>query len=689
VQLRKVLRIAKAIKEGRWKREPPKSATARPLYLLWEADTDAVAGYDGGKRRGPTAISAPKELPPGHASSYNPPPEYLLTDEEKKAWEECDPRERARRGMPSFLPVRFTSLRHVPLYKPGIRERFERCLDLYLCPRAVKDKLSISDPSTLLPKLPDPSELRPFPSTLGIDFRGGHDLFGARVRSISVDPTGMWLASCGDDKTVRLWDTMTGKCVRTWGTPTKSTTTNASSSAATTDAAAPSSSSSLFAEVPQQVAWCPNASIALIAVAEGNRIHLLYPGTALAWNAQTTFDAIRGARQGEAAAAKAGSSKDDEDDDSSDDGDSSDEEGETSDSGSEDENQDAAAIAKRKLEAAKAKKGGKAAAARKTVALDDEGEMKEEEEEEEEGESSDSDSDAHSDEDGKKGKKAKGSSESALTSSASSASSIPVRKAKWTQSDKAFPLTSAALLRRPGALGGSSDLYATSLVTIEHSHQVKKLSWQAKGDYLVAVLPNASSGSVMVHQISRRASTSPFTKAHGIPQAAMFHPTKPLLYVANQHNVRVWDLATQELETKLEAGVKWLSTIDIHPSGDHLICGSFDARTVWFDTTLSQKPFKTLKYHDKGVRRAIFHRSSPLMATASDDGTLHVFHARVFDGPEDEFGKNPLIVPLKVLRGHAKTSEGLGVLDAVFHPTQPWLFSCGADGTIKLWHSLP
>lgn len=33
------------------------------------------------------------------------------------------------------MPQGFDCLRHVPLYGDFIKERFERCLDLYLCPR--------------------------------------------------------------------------------------------------------------------------------------------------------------------------------------------------------------------------------------------------------------------------------------------------------------------------------------------------------------------------------------------------------------------------------------------------------------------------------------------------------------------------------------------------------------------------
>jgi ribosome biogenesis protein ERB1 len=46
--------------------------------------------------------------------------------------------------------------------------------------------------------------------------------------------------------------------------------------------------------------------------------------------------------------------------------------------------------------------------------------------------------------------------------------------------------------------------------------------------------------------------------------------------------------------------------------------------------------------------------------------------------------QNPLIVPVKILRGH-QIKDSLGVLNIEFHPTQPWIFSTGADGTFRLW----
>ena len=53
----------------------------------------------------------------------------------------------------------------------------------------------------------------------------------------------------------------------------------------------------------------------------------------------------------------------------------------------------------------------------------------------------------------------------------------------------------------------------------------------------------------------------------------------------------------------------------------------------------------------------------------------------------EEFMANPLIVPVKILRGH-KATEHIGVMAVAFHPSRPWLFSAGGDGEIVLWTAL-
>ena len=74
---------------------------------------------------------------PTHAESYNPPAEYLFDDAERKRWEEAEPEDRRS----NYVPAKFDTLRKVPFYEQFYRERFERCMDLYMAPRQIKMKV--------------------------------------------------------------------------------------------------------------------------------------------------------------------------------------------------------------------------------------------------------------------------------------------------------------------------------------------------------------------------------------------------------------------------------------------------------------------------------------------------------------------------------------------------------------------
>ena len=83
-------------------------------------------------------------------------------------------------------------------YDNFIKERFERCLDLYLCPRKLKKRLNI-DPESLVPSLPKPKELKPYPNSLCLQYLG----HTKAVRSLSVSTDGQYLATASEDGTVR------------------------------------------------------------------------------------------------------------------------------------------------------------------------------------------------------------------------------------------------------------------------------------------------------------------------------------------------------------------------------------------------------------------------------------------------------------------------------------------------------
>jgi len=215
---------------------------------------------------------------------------------------------------------------------------------------------------------------------------------------------------------------------------------------------------------------------------------------------------------------------------------------------------------------------------------------------------------------------------------------------------------------------------------VSHVRSATSVSWHHRGDYLASVAPEGASRAVLLHQLSRRKSGSPFARSKGRVEAVAFHPKKPWLCVATQRHVRIYDLASQELHKKLNPSAKWISSLSVHPGGDNLLLGSYDKRLCWFDLDLSASPYKTLRSHSLAIRSVAFHPRLPLFASASDDASVHVYHGRVYS----DLMSNALIVPLKILKGHEITSH-LGVMDIAWHPTQPWLFSAGADGSILLY----
>lgn len=464
------------------------------FYALWTQQDDTEL-----KRRIRQYIAAPKTALPGHAESYNPPPEYLFSPEEEQKWRDTEPSERRM----NFIPQKFNSLRQVPSYSRFVSERFERCLDLYLCPRKLKMRANVKA-EDLLPKLPSPRDLQPFPTVQALMYKGHSDA----VRCLSFHPAGELFASGSEDHSIRIWEVSSGRCVR---------------------------------HIPVEggvsdLKWNPKHC--LIAAAVGNKVLII--NTLIGTQVQNTDTFI--GMNAETNTAEATENK------------------------------------------------------------------------------------------------------------------VPVT---WENVE--------------------NNQYGIR-VTINHPKPVSQLSWQGKGDYLAVVLKEGQSLSVLLHRLSSRVTMNPFNKPKGIVQCVSFHPNKPILFVATQQYIRVYHLAKQMLTKKLMANCKWVSSMAVHPWGDNVIVGSYDSKLSWFDTQLSDKPYQTLRHHKSAIRQVCFHKTLPLFASCSDDGSTIICHGKVYN----DLTINPLIVPVKVLRGHIKT-KSLGVMACQFHPVSPWIISAGADHSIRLY----
>ena len=99
-------------------------------------------------------------------------------------------------------------LRRIPRYDNLIEEELERCCDLFLSARTIRKKLDLKE-NDILPDLPKPEELKPFPTKECMIYKG-HE---SSIRDICCDPNGNVLISADNGNLVFFWDIMTGKII--------------------------------------------------------------------------------------------------------------------------------------------------------------------------------------------------------------------------------------------------------------------------------------------------------------------------------------------------------------------------------------------------------------------------------------------------------------------------------------------
>lgn len=512
---RLVSKLVSAIKKARFK---PKPIIKKPKpfefnYDLWEKE--------GKNPRLDRYIPAPKPKPPGHEESYNPPPEYLFTEEEEKDWLEQDPEDRKI----NFIPRNYNSLRQVPAYPDFIKERFERSLDLYLCPRVRKNRIRVN-PEDLIPELPKPSDLQPFPSIQSMVYNG-HE---ANIVCITVEQSSQYMASGDKAGVVKIWEILTGRCFKTLDFP------------------GPISN----------ISWFPIANKSIVTIVVENIVYIINIGLGQRQIVQQTDQYFENLNP------------------------------ETND--------------------------------------DDDGPIVEEE------------------------------------------SQTPKKKENpvchW---------------KRIHPENDAEDWRKGIRLMIIHDFEIKQLTWHAAGEYFSTIMPQAANRSIVIHHLSRMKSQVPFKKIKDIIQYVKFHPTKAYFFVATKRTIRIYDLIKQQMTKKLLANCNEISSMAIHPGGDNIIISSMDPRVQWFDLDLSDKPYKTMRYHKKAVRCVDFHRKYPLFASSSDDGTVVICHGMVYN----DLLQNALIVPVKVLKAQ-NVKKHTEILQCLFHPNRPWLFAISSN-TVRLF----
>ncbi|KAL9270532.1 Ribosome biogenesis protein BOP1-like protein [Drosera capensis] len=196
---KKIVKLVRAIREGIIKFDV--HVEQKTHYDMWGSDASSLE-----KTRGLPYIPPPKPMFPGHEEAYNPLPEYIPSQEEINSFQLLYEEDRPPEIHPTEINI---------------------------------------DPESLKPKLPSRKDLRPYPSTCYIEYRGHR----SAVTSISTEASGQWIVSGGvhisiifpclfllfsslsliltltysphpvqgsTDATVRIWEVATGRCIRVW-----------------------------------------------------------------------------------------------------------------------------------------------------------------------------------------------------------------------------------------------------------------------------------------------------------------------------------------------------------------------------------------------------------------------------------------------------------------------------------------
>ena len=178
--------VARLVRNLRRQTQSPSSKSQPPAnhYDIW--GSGAPDPDDNIK-----SVRVIKASVPANDFSFNPPAEYTAF---------------AGKLTGHKLPKHF---RQVCSYSGFTRERFERCLDLYLCPRSNRNKLKMI-PDDLLLNIPSRETLKPYPEILSQDYHSPAE----KVNTISVHHSGELLACSTSSGRIIIWEVHTGKSIK-------------------------------------------------------------------------------------------------------------------------------------------------------------------------------------------------------------------------------------------------------------------------------------------------------------------------------------------------------------------------------------------------------------------------------------------------------------------------------------------
>ncbi|ETW27437.1 hypothetical protein PFFCH_05209 [Plasmodium falciparum FCH/4] len=623
-------------------------------------------------------ISLPHILP-GHKYSYNPPPELMLSSSEK--------RKLLKNNKDAFIPQNFKNIRNIEYYKKTYFDLYQRCLDIYLCSRTLKNVLHINK-EDLLPKLPSKKSLKPYPecafvhyvSNVEEDEKTVDDINKKKMNKnissylypIDINENDHCVYTIYHNK-LYIFDILTSYNIATIDllhyfksvVPLKT------------------KKKSIEEDIHNNIIIKVNKAYSILAISYTNVVFILHYESyvpPLKSKCETFVDNIydttnsdvkrKKPKNGEGNINKANKSKNDAlEEESILEGDINDKDGSYHGNNNSDDDGD------------------------DNFDDDDENFDDDDENFDDDDDYFDEDDYENFDEDDDNFQSDE-SYDAGTNNNTENTNNDDISKKKkqvHINRNMVYYKTKGLLSVYHSNFKNSEDYcYSKDInvkwmllksnhkkikycVAIKHEGEIKDISWNNNGNYLsVTCMRNIGQyNDCYLHHMKTMKSIKLIKKykhKRGNIISTMFFPRSPYFMVAFENNITIYNLkATNKKERifKKLRGVQHITSMDVHTNESYILVSDSLGNVFIFDLDLSCNPYKKFHLQECPLKKVQFHKSYNLFYSLGDNGKINLFYSKFFQ----DYITNPVLLPIKEISNESK------IVDMVWSEKKPWFFT--------------
>ncbi|SCP02878.1 ribosome biogenesis protein BOP1, putative [Plasmodium malariae] len=218
----------------------------------------------------------------------------------------------------------------------------------------------------------------------------------------------------------------------------------------------------------------------------------------------------------------------------------------------------------------------------------------------------------------------------------------------------------------------SNDKKIKYCVGIKHEGEIKNFSWNGNGNYLsVTCMRNTGQYHYCyLHHIKSMKSMKLIKKykhKRGDIIQTLFFPRSPYFSVAFENSIIIYNLKAKtkkERIVKKLRGVQNITYMDVHTNESYVLVSDVRGNVFVFDLDLSSNPYKKFHLQECSLKKVEFHKTYNLFYSLSSNGTVNLFYSKFFQ----DYITNPILLPIKELSNESK------IADLVWSGRKPWLF---------------